>query len=271
LRGAPVASGLIDDVLAVAMLTVAAFCALRLLVATVWRRAVERDVDLVHIVMGVSMAGMLTGWLTDSWTDVWTAVFLGTTAWFGWGIAREVSQRPATALGGGHFPHLVASAAMVYMLLAARWTAVGAMPGMGAHPSTLAGTSTGAGTSITITTVLVAAVLVGDAVLAARTAFFPLAASASPVADMAMADIAMADTVMADGAVPGAPMTALGAGPPLAASDSPCRSSCRPPRLPVRSALGLGEPSSDPLAPRATAVCLMAMSLAMAYMLAARL
>ncbi len=55
-------------ILAALMLATAAYCATRLIIARAHRRPDERDVDLVHTVMGVAMAGMLVSGSTRSRT-----------------------------------------------------------------------------------------------------------------------------------------------------------------------------------------------------------
>lgn len=126
------ASGPMADLLAVAMVGVALFHASRLALAVLWRRPTEADVDIVHMVMGISMAGMLTGWLTGAWNDAWMATFAVSTFWFGLGSVRELTDAgPARAVAAHHLPHFVASAVMLYMLVAMRWMSMPASPNMG--------------------------------------------------------------------------------------------------------------------------------------------
>jgi hypothetical protein len=121
-----VASGPLADLLAVAMVGVACFHASRLALAVLWRRSTEVDVDIVHMMMGVSMAGMLTGWLAGAWNDAWMVVFAASTFWFGLGPVRELSDTgPVRAVATHHLPHFVASAVMLYMLVAMRWMSMG--------------------------------------------------------------------------------------------------------------------------------------------------
>lgn len=115
-------------ILAVLMLATAAYCASRLVIARAHRRAAERDVDLVHTVMGVAMAGMLVNWLNPLPDRVWAVMFGAGAGWFGWQAwrGRRAGQAPAAVPGDGrpphphHLPHLVMCGAMVYMLLAAQ-------------------------------------------------------------------------------------------------------------------------------------------------------
>jgi hypothetical protein len=114
-------------ILAALMIATAAYCATRLIIARVHRRPDERDVDLVHTVMGVAMAGMLVNWLNPLPNPVWAVMFSAGTAWFGWRAwhdRRSRAERDAAATRPTgrpshphHVPHLVMCGAMVYMLL----------------------------------------------------------------------------------------------------------------------------------------------------------
>ena len=111
-------------ILAVIMIATAAYCATRLVIARAHRRPDERDVDLVHTVMGVAMAGMLVSWLNPLPDGVWAVMFGAGTGWFGWRAWRGRRVRThVTGTGQSphrhHVPHLVMCGAMVYMLLAA--------------------------------------------------------------------------------------------------------------------------------------------------------
>jgi hypothetical protein len=126
-------------ILAVIMIVTAAYCATRLIIARVHRRPDGRDVDLVHTVMGVAMAGMLVSWLNPVPNPVWAVMFSAGTAWFGWRAwhdRRPRAVRNATARPTGrpshphHVPHLVMCGAMVYMLLAAGAVTAAAHTGM---------------------------------------------------------------------------------------------------------------------------------------------
>ena len=50
---------LLSDVLAVIMLAIAAYCAIRPVAARRWHRTTERDCDAAHVLMGVAMAAVL--------------------------------------------------------------------------------------------------------------------------------------------------------------------------------------------------------------------
>ena len=125
----------LSDGLAVAMLTVAAYCASRLVVARLTHRSTSYSIDAVHTAMGVAMAGMLTARLVS--TTTWVVVFAMAAGWFGFRTVRGLVGVPSGAVGP-HLRHLVTSGAMVYMLVAAPVaasaspSAVVATQGMGA-------------------------------------------------------------------------------------------------------------------------------------------
>ena len=90
--------------------------------------------------MGLAMAGTLTAGLSTLPSGAWEVIFGFLTAWFAYRVAREYRGRGLRALVSEHHaPHLLHSAAMLYMFLALRTSAshagapaVPAMPGMSA-------------------------------------------------------------------------------------------------------------------------------------------
>jgi Domain of unknown function (DUF5134) len=138
--------GFILDVFAALMLVVSAVSSGRLALDRPWRRGVmDAGVDGAHVLMGIAMAGMLVASLSTLPNGAWTVIFAVTTAWFAWFVYRE-------SRGGGlrvfvrshHAPHLLHSAAMVYMFAAITAPAAGhgsrmaGMGGAGGGMSTLA-------------------------------------------------------------------------------------------------------------------------------------
>ncbi|HEX3956493.1 MAG TPA: DUF5134 domain-containing protein [Trebonia sp.] len=121
------------DIFAAIMLVVAAVSAARLAAARPWQRgAVITDTDVSHLLMGIAMAGMLAPGLTTLPNGAWSAVFGVLTIWFGYRVVRDYQASGARALAVGHCaPHLVHSAAMVYMYLAVTESAAGGGSGMG--------------------------------------------------------------------------------------------------------------------------------------------
>jgi hypothetical protein len=118
---------------AAVVLATAGYCAGRLAVAWRRRRPVSYDVDATHVLMGTAMAGMLVPRLAFGPGPAWLAVFSAGTAWFGWQAVRSWRRGPggrgpgqaatgAHALAGhalaGPAVHLLACAAMIYMIAA---------------------------------------------------------------------------------------------------------------------------------------------------------
>jgi hypothetical protein len=111
--------GWLAGIFAALMLTVAAYCAGRLVAARRWRRPTELDTDGAHVVMGVAMAGMLVSGLRSFPAPLWEGVFAAGAAWFGYQALRARRTAPATPWRCPHpAPHLVECAAMLFMLLA---------------------------------------------------------------------------------------------------------------------------------------------------------
>jgi hypothetical protein len=108
------------DILAALMLVVAVVSAARLGLARPWRKgAIITDTDVSHLFMGIAMAGMLASGLTTLPSAAWEVIFALLAVWFGYRVVSDARSNGARALAGGHCaPHLVHSAAMLYMFLA---------------------------------------------------------------------------------------------------------------------------------------------------------
>jgi hypothetical protein len=108
------------DIFAAIMLVVAAVSAARLVAARPWQPgAIITDTDISHLLMGIAMAGMLASRLATLPNGAWAVVFAVLTVWFGYRVVRDYRASGARALAVGHCaPHLVHSAAMLYMFLA---------------------------------------------------------------------------------------------------------------------------------------------------------
>jgi hypothetical protein len=120
--------------LASLMLLIAASSAGRLAVWRLRGRQIEPDVDSLHLLMGVAMAGMLEPRLSPVPYTAWLAVFAAGAAWFTWHAVRTRTRARGRA-GAHRAPHAVECAAMIYMLLPGRPAIHGpamAMPGMSA-------------------------------------------------------------------------------------------------------------------------------------------
>ena len=108
-------------VFAVVMLLVAEVGAGQLVITRAWTRRGGANADIAgsDLLMGIAMAGILVSGLSTLPNAVWEVVFAVMTAWFAWCLWRESRGRGVAAVAGGHYaPHLVQSAAMLYMFAA---------------------------------------------------------------------------------------------------------------------------------------------------------
>lgn len=118
------------DIFAAIMLATAVYCAGRLALARRLGRRVEHDSDVVHLLMGVAMAGMLVSDLNPLNATVWKVVFTLTTLWFAGRVvlAWRGDDQGRRALRH-HVPHLVLSGAMLYMFFAPSGAGAGSSSG----------------------------------------------------------------------------------------------------------------------------------------------
>ena len=125
------------DLLAAFMLVVAAVSAARLVAARPWRRgSVIIDTDIAHLLMAIAMAGDAGAGPQHLPNAVWEVIFGVMIVWFAFRVVRDARANGVRALAGGHCaPHLVHSAAMLYMFLGMT-SAAGAMAGMAGMPAT---------------------------------------------------------------------------------------------------------------------------------------
>ncbi len=104
---------------ATVMMSVAAYCVGRLIVARRRGRLTEWDVDTVHAAEGIAMAGMLVPSLDLLPAGMWEPAFGAAAVWFAWRASRPRRRDGARTRPAGHcLPHLVESGAMLYMLAA---------------------------------------------------------------------------------------------------------------------------------------------------------
>jgi hypothetical protein len=110
------------DIFATVMLAVAAVSAGRLVMVWPWPGgSVSTDTDVAHLLMAIAMAGMLVPSLTTLPALAWEVIFGLLSAWFACRVIRA----------GRHcVPHLIHSAAMLYMFLALTAPAAGGGTGM---------------------------------------------------------------------------------------------------------------------------------------------
>jgi hypothetical protein len=127
------------DLLAAVMLVVAAVSAARLVAARPWRPgSFVIDVDVAHLLMGIAMAGMLAPSLTTLPNTAWEVIFGVMIAWFAFRVVSDARVNGVRSLAGGHCaPHLVHSAAMLYMFLAMTSGSMAGMAGMSGGSSAM--------------------------------------------------------------------------------------------------------------------------------------
>jgi len=104
----------------VIMLVAVAVAAAHIIAAWRTHRTTDYEIDIHNVLMGVAMAGMLIPSLlivtTGPSTIAWLVVWILLTIWFAISVARDATQRRhGNGFTGHHLPHLVMSAAMVYM------------------------------------------------------------------------------------------------------------------------------------------------------------
>ena len=104
--------------LAALMMAVAVFSGVRLVASYARYVSVARDVELAHVAMALSMAGMLERNLTLIPGSAWIVIFIGSAVWFA-GRSLGVLAGPG-AVGGLRrgAPLVLSSGTMVYMLWA---------------------------------------------------------------------------------------------------------------------------------------------------------
>jgi hypothetical protein len=136
------------EIFGAVMLLVAEVSAGQLVVAHAWTRRGGTDADIAvsGLLMGIATAGILVPGLRITPNAVWEAAFAVMTAWFAWRLWQESRDRGAAAVARGRYaPHLVQSAAMLYLFAAlAGPSASGmSMSGTGGMSGMAAGSSGG--------------------------------------------------------------------------------------------------------------------------------
>jgi hypothetical protein len=230
--------------LAAVMISTAIYCAGRLAAARLWQRSTEVDADAVHVAMGVAMAGMLLPGLSPLPGTVWEAVFGAAAAWFAYQAVQDL-RRNGTASGWRcphPVPHLVETAAMVFMLAALP----GSWPGSPGQAMPMSGMGGGrmAGGSLWALAVILALFMIGYVLW---------------TADQLTA-LVRAPAAVASGSVRDQAGTRVGTGGPGGAAgtkDAAVAVLQRPSH----------QPGSLALAPRLAACYKIAMGIAMGYML----
>ncbi len=111
----------IPQIFAGVALLVAEVSAGQLVMARAWTRGGRAGADIAvsRLLTGIAVAGVLVPVLSALPDAAWEAAFAVMAAWFAWRLRRESRGRGATAVTSGHYaPHLVHSAAMLYVFAA---------------------------------------------------------------------------------------------------------------------------------------------------------
>jgi Domain of unknown function (DUF5134) len=237
----------LNDFFAGVMIVIAVYSAGRLIASRVWTRPTHRDVDVAHVLMGLSMAGQLDADLNPIPNGVWLAVFSVLAAWFVRRCYQFVKDPGTDTQFDDHvhrlsrrLVHLVMALAMVYMYLAANPARIGSGMAMG--------TATGATADFVLIPTIFVLVLLASSIweIDGIGRFSPATGPLQPVTSPAQ---------------PAKEPVSVGAGPPTVADSTPGRAS--------------GHPNTDPapvraspwLAPRLEAGTHVVMTVTMAYML----
>ena len=99
----------------VALLVVAGYCVVRVAVGLVTRRTAGWDVDVSHVLMGVSMAGMFVPAWAFGPSAVWQLIFGVLFVWF---VVRSIQSVQRWGL---HLPHALIHAVMSLAMLLMYW------------------------------------------------------------------------------------------------------------------------------------------------------
>ncbi len=236
--------------LAAVMIATAAYCFSRLVAARRWRRPTDYDVDGVHILMGVAMAGMLVPRLNPFWDSGWEVIFGGATAWFGWQTFR--GYRNELAVGrrwvAHHLQHVVACGAMLYMFLAV------APIKAGSSGSGMAMGGSGSATTFPTLALVLALALIGYVIWTADrfTSLAPVAALRAMTAQVG--------AIVAPALAPSPASSSAGAEASGGTATQVARAAAGPDG-------GQAAQPRPPMSPRLAACCEIAMGLTMGYML----
>jgi hypothetical protein len=121
------------ETFAAMMVLVAEVSAGQAVIARAWTRrgGAGAGIAVSQLLMGIAMTGILVSGLRILPNAVWEVVFAVMTAWFAWYLWRGNRGRAAASVARGHYaPHLVHSAAMLYLFAAIAGPSAAAPGGM---------------------------------------------------------------------------------------------------------------------------------------------
>ncbi|MGH8980474.1 MAG: DUF5134 domain-containing protein [Acidimicrobiales bacterium] len=122
---------------AATMLAIAGYCLALLVLGAVARRTAGWDVELAHLVMGLSMAGMFVGGWAFAPNQMWECLFAALVVWFVLRAGRSVLSY------GLHLPHTAVHASMSFAMLLMYWFPMD-MGLVSSHSAGIAGTAVSA-------------------------------------------------------------------------------------------------------------------------------
>lgn len=235
---------------AAVMIVTAIYCAARLAASRLWGRATEMDADAVHVLMGTAMAGMFLPQLSPLPGSVWEAMFGIAAGWFTFRAIRSL-RRSTTGRWwcAQPVPHLVESAAMIYMFVAVPGSQPSG-PGQGMAMPAMGSGHAGATQSFPALAIVLALFMTGYVLWTADHLTSLARATAPATAAGAAPEPARAPVTIGALAATGIRPSAAASRPATAAT--------------ARHGLPAGSPA---LAPRLAACYKIAMGITMSYML----
>lgn len=137
----------------VAMLAVAAYCVVLLVLSVVTNRPAGRDVEVSHVFMGVAMAGMFVGRWAFGPSGVWELIFGLLLVWFLVQSMRSVQRY------GLHLPHALIHAVMNFAMLLMYWYPMGPRSVSGAMSMSAPGHKLDSGVAFAVAFILLASAI----------------------------------------------------------------------------------------------------------------
>ena len=140
-----------------AMLAVAAYCVVLLVLSVATNRPAGRDVEISHVFMGVAMAGMFVGRWAFGPSGAWELIFGLLLIWF---VVQSIGSVQRYGL---HLPHALIHAVMNLAMLLMYWYPMGAgsVAGSvsGAMPMAHAGPKLDSGVAFVLACILLASAI----------------------------------------------------------------------------------------------------------------
>ena len=136
-----------------AMLAVAAYCVVLLVLSVATDRPAGRDVEVSHVFMGVAMAGMFVGGWTFGPSGVWELIFGLLLVWF---VVQSIHSVQRYGL---HLPHALIHAVMNFAMLLMYRYPMGSSSGSGAMSMSDTGHKLDSGVAFVVAFILLASAI----------------------------------------------------------------------------------------------------------------